>query len=60
MGNDSHVTQPPGAAGLLLPAEAEATDAAATGIEENEPAALAQERSPDSRGWVGVTAPDVK
>ena len=60
MGNDSHVTQPPGAARLLLPPEAEAADAAAIGTEENEPAALAQEWSPDSRGSIGVTAPDTK
>ena len=44
----------------VCPPEAEATDAAATGTEENEPAALAQEWSPDPRGSIGVTAPDTK
>ena len=43
----------------MLP-EAADTDVAAPGAVENGPAALAQERNPVSRGWVGVTAPDVK
>ena len=45
---------------LASGAEAEVTNSTAIGTEEYEPAALAQERSPDSHGWVGVTAPDAK